>query len=606
MATCSVAFSDDFQSYTYVTDPAFTSNYFAYDFGTGTGTSLIETAPFDSLALRASRDSAYLAGGNYYLINSTRISASYPFSYSLTLRNGSGGSGVNAGYNFISMMFFTNATTAGEVTYAHAYRINYDTVNGDIDYRRCPSNIVSVTCGVSLNSTTSNVSDVFGKDTRFTVAMDGDRIMKFFIDGNQMLSYYDSSNLYSNGSLIFGMQTGSGTLLSYFDDLAVANLSSGATLTLVSYPDRIPNNLTYIEMGNNSIANWMALNLPFDIQFSFNTPAGEMNKVTEAICPVRLFGEERRWEGNYLSPQPQVYAKATDANSVGKCVRRVEYSTTYANIYTPAIFGIPFTCYSPQQCLITWSDAKSNVTVFDQPITADWTSSGAWEASYKIYDTNGKMLYRTVDYVCSSPANLTIDVDYIDKNGCTGYSGITSKQYTIDNIGISPCTNDTCDYQANASCWSSCNGSSGRAGTPTVGSGNHTLFCELNPSDGQCVGGGTIFCELYPNDASCKTPAYCVLHPTAQQCHDRGFDLDQLGNLGNALMTPAFIGIIICLTLALIGAIYGGQLIGALGFIGGFFFLTWWGLFPLWVGLGVIMLASFATVYLVRDIFTSG
>jgi len=76
------------------------------------------------------------------------------------------------------------------------------------------------------------------------------------------------------------------------------------------------------------------------------------------------------------------------------------------------------------------------------------------------------------------------------------------------------------------------------------------------------------------------------------------------GAMAAAFTSPAFIAFIALIAMGVMGAYWGGELVGAFGFMGGVFFFLWFGLFPLWLGILLIIANGFAVVYLIRDIFT--
>lgn len=413
-------------------------------------------------------------------------------------------------------------------------------------------------------------------------------------------SYQDTAPLFNlTGGIIQRFYIHSATYNDHFffiDDLSYTNSTTYTmfpNLTMVSYPQRVANKLTFVEMANNTIANWIAVNLPFDLQLSFDTPSGEMNSITDVSCPVRLFGEERCDADYCYMPLPIITAKASTPADAGKCLRRIEYNNYQSYIYTPAIAGVPIFCYGPEMCLWTWGDIKDNITIYDQVINNEYVGSGAWNSAYKVVDYNGKWLYRSVDYVCSSPANLTFAIQYFDKNTCAGQSGLLLKLINV-SIGINPDTNISCDYQANASCF---NGSTNIPATPLNGSGNHTLFCELHPTDAKCLTGGELYCQIHPEDSICITGAYNAGITDI-------YNPDQSGGIVGMIMSPAFIGMMVCVIVGSAVGFVAGPLVGVCGFIGAIIISTGFGLFPIWISFAIIALTAFATASLIKAGFT--
>ena len=593
-------FYDDFNSYTYTTDAGFMSNY----------TNISFPYSHDAFIFYSGDTYFNLKDEGLYLLNESKIVASTAQTRTLGFMVKKDSLFYYAcGYPSptLDFLIYTNGTAG----YKMSYRPSGATLYRCIDNITKPiSNYVEGCSGVAIASSSNFTQENFDvssgacmfpyvtyptvytllSDTPIAVSMDTSGYISLYWNNKLVMSVKDGYPFYTNGSLGFGAITFylSNTNI-IMDNLYLDNATYTPVVASnfypVSYPEYIPYNFTLEEKMNGTLANWVGLNQVFALDFSFLTKAGYMNEYTETSCPVRLFGEWDAFQGR-TDNYPEILVKATDANSANKCVRRLEYSQlqSYWNAPTGILGAV--LCMSPEHCLITWQTKENNSINFTQPITDAWASSGAWRSAYKVIDTNNKWFYTSVNYLCSSPANLTFAIEYMDRYACNVPSTqINTFYYNLTNIGINPDTNESCDVQLNASCW---NGSRGiPAPTPLPCTG---AFCNPPPFD--ACGNGV--CNTGENFTNC--PADCPrIDP---------FNEGEVGSLTSALMSPAFIGIIICLALAMLGAVYGGQLIGAMGFIGAFFFMTWWGLFPLWVGMGVIVLASFVTVYMVRDIFT--
>ena len=643
-------YSDDFQTYGTAQDPSFVQKYLTnFTLNNPVYNPWIQSivqSPSDSLTWKI----LYNTGGQMVstnfmtAYNYSIISTSKPFTFSQVIRpdsqiivEGNGNTmewyfylfeNTSANYNAKSIVEKLNTTKGYLLTIQFPYSLSgTDPIH--VMLSRCATGLTAPNAGQwdcpQVLGTTSSIiaSNNTGMTSyyssgglhgrvqynvinpmRMKVVVENDNTIRFFMNNGtyadvERFSFLDTAPLFNfTGGLIQGMDYDashsnsyqSDDVKLYVDDLSYLNRSdyTGISRTqVVSYPSYNDTNpITLVDQGNSTIANWIALNQPFRIQFSFNTPSGFMNKITETTCPVRIWGEL----GYGVDPNartdniPQIYYSANTPNSDNKCVLYAEWSNSQ-----PEVNYYPWTCYGYQQCALTWQTVQSTVQRTPIPIRfGSWTNGGAWSTVYKTLDISNKLFYQGTPIVCSSPANITVLIEYQDKNMCSYPSytpdGLTYVTFNVTNTSIGTCPSDgtICDSQVNGTCWNACN-ISGSTGIPTA-----------------------------PPSFNCTDPVFCTYHPTANQTGAEGagitdsFDQSQVGGIAKALMSPAFIGIIICMALALFGAVYGGQLIGAIGFIGAFFFLTWWGLFPLWVGLGVIMLASFATVYLVRDIFTSG
>jgi hypothetical protein len=579
MAVPSMAFYDDFQSYNYITDPTFLANYSIFYNPSFPPTFAIGTSGSIAFKMEIPASSGAETGTTLLMPNISRFNASGDFSISFKLIAPTNAVDSNG---YLYMVFSTNnsqnaSASRGIVVGTSGYDSFF--------IRRCPYGITTpISCGIQINASGSyygNFTNV-SQDKTWVVTRQG-TLVSLYVNNMLVVSALETSGFYNDGGFAFGGNRGGAYLYSYayLDELSNEGVGGGANFTVVGYPSLSPNNVSISELVNGSMANWIALNQPFNQIFSFMTPVGQMSQYTELSCPVRL-SYEYDYTSGYTDDYPQVHVKATDPQSANRCVRRIEYS-----YYQPYYNG--YLCIAPYMCVFSWQSKEQNKTIYDQPIgyvsqPLTYIDEGTWRSGYKILDINGKMYYQTVEYVCTAPANLSFAIEYRDRNTCSYSepSNVNVFEWNVTNIGICPPSGLECDLQTNYSCWLQCNGSTG-VPAPT------------------CAGGN---CTLPPN-----LPPYIPTVPTLPTGAsgagiDNPFNPEQSGNIWQALLSPAFIGLVICIILALMGAVYGGQLIGAMGFIGAFFFMTWWGLFPLWVGLGVIVLASFVTVYMARDIFT--
>lgn len=585
MLSTGMPFYDDLQGYDSVVNPTFTSNY-TYN---ATGFSNIFQIASDSVrSVFLEFTEVPAADGVAVLnINTSKIKIVGAFNAGFVIHSASKlalYSDNNIGFAFLTNQTSDNnklTATSGYIAKFYVTAVSgTSTINSEL--RRC-TNINSLdTCGSLLASGTTTLPNAsmtsvagfgyayFNQSASFNVSKDTNNNIAVFLNGVQLLSYAD--NIYSSGYIsIINKQKTSQVL--YLDNISVIGdiyvSSPYGMMYPVSYPELLPNNYSLVDRVSGYTTDWISVNQPFGVQFSFYTPAGYMNPTTEISCPVDLWGE--------VNSYPEITWKA-EAASVNRCV--IEYEYTTLNV---SVLAYPFFCsvLIPNWCVLTWEDKEYSKYITQVPITASWTASGAWNSGYKVLDENSKLLYVSTNLKCTLPANLTFAVQYFDNNSCTN-SYFTTKLFNV-STGINPYNLTECDYDS-----------------------------------GECYNGTAVdpapavpyFCSLYPTDPSCLNSTAPPLISPDTGAGGAGvtdpFNIDQSGNIWQGLLSPAFIGVVICLILGLMGAIYGGQLIGAMGFIGAFFFMTWWGLFPLWVGLGVIALSSFVTVYMIKDIFVGG
>jgi hypothetical protein len=248
------------------------------------------------------------------------------------------------------------------------------------------------------------------------------------------------------------------------------------------------------------------------------------------------------------------------------------------------LYNYGYLCYSPGSCLISWSAKEASKTTFIQTISSatTWTSSGQWKNLYKVLDTNGKLAYISTDIVCSAPANITILVEYYDLRGCASVNPATNSSLWFKlfnlSIGTDPATNTTCDYQLNASCWT------GSEGTPSL----PPFF------NGTQIPGLTNYTSgVVPQET-----------PASQQGITDIFNSEQSGGIVNALLTPAFLAMFACLAVGAGVGYFAGPMIGVVGFIGSVVVLTGYGLFPLWMGMAILILCALGVAIFMRGVFT--
>jgi hypothetical protein len=633
-------FFDNFQSYSSPQDTAFQQLYLRHilDYGYFSSNVTNETiiqAPFDSLVYKFASTASYFSHNITWVVqlNESRFNTTYPFTFDYLLRNGSqwgvGTSGGNLEFYFYFFTNHSNVNRLNNYTTAHGYLLAvmfpyYGSPTITVTLSRCPTTLqVSSTtgrwsCPQTLSSSTFNDSDVTAGVTKsYSCPSSGmcwtanaDINLKLVVPNNgsvlffwsktgseiQRFSYTDPSPLFNNGSIIFGYWhnsgDGSGSFTPYIDDLEYLNYSDYIienNFTVVGYPSLINHTVDTFDSATNKNANWLALNQWFKIQFTMRTPVGMLTPISDVICPSFIPA---------VSPQYRIAPQQTLVNGVvywtgltsdlliqpntGACaVRKAEV------VFDPTLHG--YGCYG-LGCLETNIDnpyfSVSNTTEIVLQANS-WCGSGLTGAScpnlFKALD-GSSLVYVTSEIACTQPTNLTVGVQWMDDNGCAGtpYS-IQYEILHVNNIGINTLNGsvEPCDIlYSNGSCYYPFNGTGNSSGiyiTPNITNPPTTVYNSSSTPSGSGAQGAGI---------------------------TNVFDPSQSGSIWTALLSPAFIGLVICIILALMGAVYGGQLIGAMGFIGAFFFMTWFGLFPLWVGLGVIVLASFVTVYMIRDIFT--
>jgi hypothetical protein len=632
---------ENFQGYAYPTDAGMTTKFLVFNNSMLVGQSIVQS-PLDSLTWHVTQTSQLTAGTVVIQLNESMVNTTTEtgWTFEYLLKNGTSWKVAQNGEDDWYFYFDTNHSNANRLknfTNSHGYllKVNFSAVSQTatntsvkVELSRCSNNMTFYTtitgtwsCPQVLSSATFNTMDDTGinvtggfnvnwyqtwslfKDIRVKLSQDTDGTVRFYLNpvtsaDTLRFSYLDEAPLFNNGSLIMGFFSSvgysGGGLDLYIDDMMYSNFTSEVSsnqVIPVSYPYFQSYNFTLVERSNNTLASWVALNQPFAYQFTFNTPVGITNAITEITCPVKLFGE-------YSIKKPQITFKARDGASNNACV--ITYEFSIYNYYTGYV---PILCANlqPPFCLFTWNTKEENKSLASEPIIYElWSGGGDWSTAYKRMGmSDDKYFYTSVNLACSAPANLSMGVEYYDVNSCSSPQiGVPTlvgdKAVYVYNftVGVNPDTNETCDVQLNSTCWN------GSTGTPAEGApyecDDPTLCGTPTCGDGYCAS-----TESY---ATCPTD--CPQTGAEGAGITDSFDQSQVGGIASALMTPAFIGIIICLALAMVGAVYGGQLIGAMGFIGGFVFMTWFGLFPLWVGLSIIVMASFATVYLVRDIFT--
>jgi len=632
----SANFYETFQFYSTPNDTGFTSKYqWINPYSTlyvQPLQTIAVTPNYDSTAVRMQLYGQYLSGYWGYKIKPSLINQSYPFTFEYVVKDGSylqHNGEVNFYFLILNNQSYANNSgfnnsegyliTGGFGGYGLYPPINMPAVSWQ-GYRCLASTggvqdptSHALSCAVQLASPkymnlTNNTGTLysawqgsypvypqmsrmtFDQDVKIKIVMDNATNIHVFwnpvgLADIERYVFNDTGMFLGNGTLFFGWRASSGYGVAqadfYLDDLRFTNTSNisyaGSQYWIPeSFPDYQAYNYTIVDAQSGEYLNYIPLNRHFRIVWTFNTPAGHMSAGTEQICPTTVNGE---WLE--LSNRSGVgYTYVQDPDSItGRCVGRyVELTSGY---WTQPSCCVPFTswCY----CENTWGD--TNYTINHTQIYK--FSPLAFSNAFKIIrDSTQKAYYLSSEMYCTVPANLTFLFQWNNPapSYCTsqdiarytgfGVSGSDPYKLNITNIGIDPYTNTSCD-ETIQNC-------------TNVSKGGQLDFPP------ECSGDDCIPPTVFPTPPSGAENAGIT----------DSFDQSQVGGIASALMSPAFIGIIICMVLALVGAVYGGQLIGAMGFIGAFFFMTWWGLFPLWVGMGVIVLASFVTVYMVRDIFT--
>jgi len=645
-------YSDDFQTYGTAQDPAFVQKYLTnFTLNNPVYNPWIQSivqSPSDSLTWKI----LYNTGGQMVstnfmtAYNYSIISTSKPFTFSQVIRpdsqiivEGNGNTmewyfylfeNTSANYNAKSIVEKLNTTKGYLLTIQFPYSLSgTDPIH--VMLSRCATgltapNVGKWSCSQVLGTTSSIIASnntgmtsyyssggLHGRvqynvisPMRMKVVVENDNTIRFFMNNNSYIdierfSYLDTAPLFNfTGGLIQGIAYDASNSNSYqtdnvklyVDDLSYLNYSyttafGNTTLTQVSYPAYAPNQISLVDRMNGSLASWIASNQRFAFQYSFNTPAGLMNPLTELTCPVKMIGEyacEMRVGQLYCGAyseiipdghdNPQVELKATTANDANKCVIIDEYSTAELQNYG-------WLCYAPQSCLISYSAKEQVKQTYIQPITTSYTASGQWKNLYKILDTNGKLLYASTDIACSAPANISVLLTYVDIKSCAGLGGIGNstyyaKEYNI-TIGIDPTSGQPCDYQLNSSCW---NGSLGTPSVPPFFNGTKI-----------------------PSLENYTTPTGPT--PASDAGITNIYDSSQSGGIIDMILSPAFLGMMVCVIVGSAVGYVAGPLVGVCGFIGAIIIATGFGLFPIWISFGIVALTAFATAMLVKAGFTS-
>ena len=644
-------YSDDFQTYGTAQDPAFIQKYLTNWTYSGTGISWnqsIVQAPSDSLAWKIFYDTNGQFRTTNFLVayNISVLNTKNPFTFSQIIRPDSQIIVEALGNSFEWYFYlFENASSTWD---SKAIKANLNSTKGyllsikfpyspflggaiDVELSRCASGLSasdtgSWSCPQSLSTSVINPFNNTGmtgywsgggngrvlwsviKAMRMKVVVESDNTIRLFMNNDslsdiQRFSYLDTAPLFNfSGGLIQGMEYDSshsnsyqtGDVRLYVDDLSYLNYSyttafGNTTLTQVSYPQFVPNDISLVDRSNNTLSSWIAVNQRFAFQYTFNTPAGLMNPLTELTCPIRMQGEYAcalnpntglQYCDNYSAvvpdshDNPQIQIKARTSADANKCVIIDEYSSAELKNYG-------WLCYGPESCAISWSAKEQVKQTFTQTITPSYTTSGQWKNLYKVLDTNGKLLYISTDIACSAPANISVLLNYIDLKTCAGLNGIGKssvyeKEYNL-TIGIDPSSGLPCDVQLNGTCW---NGSTGVPSVPP--NWNGTAIPSL---------------ENYTKPPS-PTPA-----------SDAGitniYDSSQSGGIIDMILSPAFLGMMVCVIVGSAVGYVAGPLVGVCGFIGAIIIATGFGLFPIWISFGIVALTAFATAMLVKAGFTS-
>ena len=612
MLCTSFAFYDDFNGYNSLNDANFIANWIVEN---NTGGLSIATAPADSITFLSNQyidQYTTVKSAIYPNITSANISGNFIVSFILRSQSMLVGHGV-------WLAFYTNESN----TNSHAYIAGIKNPSGqtiNTYIRRCANGILDgESCGLLLNGTTSSFSLInyhLPEDYIITVSMQN-YIISLYINGVLQVSYKDTSEIYTSGGFAIGTASISPATNYYID-----NFNTNATLT-IGYMGT-----GYLNPSAWNILGW--LNNIENLPGYFYSPNHNIN---DGINCYIEYPDSNCVLACSLFIKPGCDRLSTNAGDIiRECgVQRCDYSLiTYSLKGTPItytvnsplgagwddfavpgkyydginayfyVLGQPFTeairssihilplvrlqasapgcSYVSPQYWISILAHTTDVTQYIAPIPTtannDYWSTFDWN-----HDNTGDFVVdNTFGFICQNPNNITAYYDFYNTATNPGTLLFTKNVtfpigYLVTFNGNGIGSNFTVDYNTPFDCIFNA--------SICAGAGNPPIVNQTCP-DGICIVPDG-FCASNPSDPSCQ---------------------NQVGGIANALMSPAFIAIVVCLTLGLIGAVYGGQLIGAFGFIGAFFFMTWYGLFPLWVGLGVIMLASFVTVYLVRDIFT--
>ena len=572
-------FYDDVQSYDNKLNPNFIANYPAYSSGTGWTYWDIESSVDDTIYINNRKDTT--EGDLFILVNTSRVYlSSYPYSIGILYRNQSHVRPDNIIYNEQGFLIKANnslnqlpdGTTRGYSAYFVVNEVAGQT-KVIINFRRCSSDLVNPsTCGSLLNSVTFDVDNSsittagtdawFNKSIAFNVSCDADGTYKFYFDGVEKMSYND--RLYDEGS-IFMYQHLLPTLFVKTDNLLITyqNFTLLGEMYPVAYPIYDSGDYSLINRKDNYVTDWIALNMPFGVQFSFYTPSGYMNPVTEITCPVRLWGE--------ISGYPELIWRASDSNSANKCILEYEYTTI-------EIWDYGYFCIDASHCPISWQEKEESITVIQLPVTESWTSSGAWILSYKVLDTNSKLLYTSTNLKCSAPANLTFAVQYFDNNSCTDTYANT-KFYNLTNIGVNPYNETECDVELDPNCYN------GTIITPSL---VPPTYCSTHPTDP--------LCENVTAPAPPQTPSEIagITDP---------YDVDQGENLVYLILMPMFIATILIIIVSAIVGAYAGPIPAGMSFIALFIVVGAWGIYPVWLMLSVLIGCGAIAMYAFRDIF---
>jgi len=235
------SFTENFQGYNSVTDDAFSLNYSLQSVGVWS----ITTAPADSLTLKVTG----VTGNDtqYVLINQSQVSLNGSFDFSYVMKSGS--THLNGETYYFA--FYTNATSGAELGGAHGYYFKYIYDGGLVTLYRSGTGM-TIGTGVQLNASTTNVTaDFENGDTVFSYSVDNSNVMRFYVNDDLKLSYYDSSQPYSTGGVIFGGGYVPANTEIYYDNLDYSPVfESSAYWSDVSFPDNLEYAIGFAQATN--------------------------------------------------------------------------------------------------------------------------------------------------------------------------------------------------------------------------------------------------------------------------------------------------------------------------------------------------------------------
>ena len=436
-----LTFADDFQSYNSITDASFTSNYSVSVYNV----IQIAQAPNDSLTLNLTQ--------GYLFINTSKLNVSYPFTFSYTMRAGSGYSD-----NIKIYFYLNNSDTDTNISVLRGYYIKIaDTSmpNALTLYRFNPSGAILLN---SSNFPPWNSTN----DMIFILSVDSNKRVHFYLNGIEYMNYYDTAETYLSGGIAI-------YTLSSPDSTYIDNLNSNATVSTLS--------------GYNNPANWHVLgwlnnieNLPGYYQSaSHNINLYGNNCVWKYpsdlcvwSCQMGLLqGCDGDWNGQWLGgTSAQIKSEcgvyACDVTNItyqlhGSTITETSTSplgSGYDDFALPnkyydgitayfTVLGQPFTeairagihvlpymrlKASAPGCVYVSSDkwlailmgGSAGVSQYESAIpTAD--NNDYWGGNYWKHDNSGDYVVSiTEGFFCNNSNNITVSYDFYDTSTSTG------------------------------------------------------------------------------------------------------------------------------------------------------------------------------------------